>query len=97
MNAFGKVVTYSYKSGQSLQINAIFDDVYRPYDPITGMDAGDSGVVASRVVMGIRLDDLPDKPDNGDCIMLDNLTYYVQEVQVDGQGGAHLVLNYAEA
>lgn len=59
-------------------------------------DAGDSGVVASRVVMGIRLDDLPDKPDMGDCIMLDNLTYYVQEVQVDGQGGAHLVLNHAE-
>ncbi|MDI2091619.1 head-tail joining protein [Commensalibacter oyaizuii] len=96
MDTFGKMVTYHHQSGESVSIKAIFDDVTRFHNPITGMDAGGSGVVATRVMMGVRLDDFPIKPDMGDRVTLNGQDYYVLEVQVDGQGGAHLALNNAE-
>lgn len=96
MNSFGREVLYHDQNGQSQSIQAIFDDVTRLHDPISGMDAGDSGVVATRVVMGIRLDDLHSKPDMSDRVTIEGIDYFVQEVQVDGQGGAHLILNNAE-
>ncbi|CAI3945470.1 hypothetical protein [Commensalibacter papalotli (ex Botero et al. 2024)] len=96
MNSFGRGVLYHNQNGQIQLIKAIFDDVTRLQDPITGIDGGNSGIVATRVVMGIRLDDLSSKPDMGDWVTIEGIDYFVQEVQVDGQGGAHLILNNAE-
>ncbi|CAI3953542.1 unnamed protein product [Commensalibacter communis] len=96
IDALGRNILYHNKNGQSVHLNAVFDDVTRFHDPILGMDAGNSGIVGSRVVIGIRLNDLPFEPDTGDRVTINDLDYYVQEVQKDGQGGAHLILNDAE-
>lgn len=96
INSFGKPVIYQYKSGQTMEINAVCDEVTHQHDPMSGMDAGDSGVMASRTVIGISLADFAMEPDMGDKVTFNGSDYYVQEVQKDGQGGAHLVLNNAE-
>lgn len=96
VHSFGRTITYVYQSGNSIQAYGIFDNVTRLLDPINGLDAGSSGVVATRVMVGVRLSDFPQTPQMGDHIIIEDQKFYIQEVQVDGQGGGHLVLNRAE-
>lgn len=96
MRNFGQEITFISQEGPSIRVYGIFDEVTRLPDPIAGDDAGDSGVIGLRAVVGVRLSDFPRKPFLGDRVVLsDKKVFYVQEVQVDGQGGAHLVLNSA--
>ncbi len=93
---FGRPIKYCPQSGDPIEIYGIFDNVTRFLDPMSGMierEAGNNGVVASRLMVGVRLSDFSAKPTMGDKIMIDERVYYVQEVAVDGQGCAHLVLN----
>lgn len=96
IKSFGKPVIYQYKSGQTMEINAVCDEVTLQHDPMSGMDAGGSGVMASRTVIGVSLGDFVIEPDMDDKVTFNGTDYYVQEVQKDGQGGAHLVLNNAK-
>lgn len=96
IESFGKPVIYQHQSGQTVEIKAVFDEVTLQHDPMSGMDAGGSGVMASRTVIGGSLADFAIEPDMGDKVTFNGSDYYVQEVQKDGQGGVHLVLNNAE-
>lgn len=96
MHSFGRPILYQYQSGQSIEVYGIFDKVTRFLEPVSGLDAGNSGIAATRLVVGVRLSDFSQKPCMDDRIVIDHYTFRVVEVHVDGQGGAHLVLNQIE-
>jgi hypothetical protein len=41
---------------------------------------------------GVRLADLPAAPDSGDTLVINGVTYRINNVDEDGQGGAKLIL-----
>jgi hypothetical protein len=92
LNTFGVGETGSFKyipkSGVAFDCRGIFDNEYRAVDP-------DTQVVVSSLVpnLGIKLSDLPQAPQNGDMVLVQDQKYRITEVQKDVHGGARLFLH----
>lgn len=80
-------VRYQPKSGGEHKIRGVFDDRVSEVDPDTEV------VVSSNVfTLGIRLADLPEKPQKGDKVIISEQTYRVIDSQEDGAPGVSVVL-----
>jgi hypothetical protein len=87
LRIWGEKVIYQTVGGFETSLRAIVDMSYQVLDPDTGT------LVQSRhPKMGIRVADLPNEPQTGDRVILQDITYFVAEYQPDGQGGAELFL-----
>lgn len=88
---FGQEIDYRPKRGGSFTIMAVFDRAFEQIDPDT------EEVVASNIPMiGIKLADLPFKPDRLDEVRIEGERFEVTDSQEDGQGGATLALHRME-
>lgn len=80
-------VTYIPKIGAPIEIQGVFDDRAQQVDPDTEI------VVSSNVfTFGIKLADLPAKPQKGDKIVIKTITYIVIDSLEDGVPDASTVL-----
>lgn len=87
MESLGQPVTYRPASGGSISLRGVFNSAHRL------VDLGESAPVSSlSSSLGIQLSDLPVPPSQGDQATLDDMTYGVVDIQLDGQGGALLIL-----
>ncbi|QNT79438.1 hypothetical protein JGUZn3_22370 [Entomobacter blattae] len=97
LDAFGDDIMFI--SSQKLQkhtIKGIFDKAFYEQEVLadTALPIGNPQYISAlRAVIGIRLADLPFAPQQNDRIIHKNITYVVNDVRLDGQGGAHLILN----
>ena len=78
--------------GQVIIITGVFDD---SRETVSLMGGGSSGMeaVVPRPVVEVRLADLGIDPMEGDEVMVNEITYRILDVQLDGLGAAVLVLN----
>lgn len=88
-------VLYQTASAPAFPVNGVFDQAYRPIDPlmIEGMDT--SHVTTTRPCLGVRLSDFLIQPQQNDLVTIRGAQYRVSEVHSDGVGGARLMLNTA--
>ncbi|MGL4686608.1 MAG: head-tail joining protein [Commensalibacter sp.] len=97
MNTFGQKVLYHPQDPENdpFEVRIIFDQVT---DQIIKDDnlGGGSGVVVKKTMAGINRKDFPVQPCAGDYLICNDVTYFVQKVLDDGQGGSHLLLNCGE-
>ena len=98
---FGELVVYASVAGPAFTINGVFDLAYKPIDPLSLANAGLGSIMGAHVTtehsaLGVRLGDFPIQPRQGDAVTARGLLYFVREVQVDGKGGAKLVLSAAK-
>lgn len=89
---FGEPVMFLPAIGSPLAVSGIFDEAYREVDLAGGM-----AVTTESPVLGIRVSDFSVLPVQGDQVTVASRskTYVVREVQIDGHGGAKLLLNDA--
>lgn len=80
-------VNYRPKSGGSFQIRGVFDDRAQEVDPDTEI-----AVSSNIFTLGVKLDDLPRKPEKGDRATIKNVTYRVIDSLEDGVPDASTVL-----
>ena len=90
---FGEPILYSPAMGSAFPLSGVFDEAYRPIDPLAIEGMLPSHVTTEHAALGVNLADFPADPQQGDLLTARGVQYYVQEVQVDGHGGAKLVLN----
>ncbi len=76
-------------------VAGVFDEHYRPVDPlvIEGMDT--SHVTTFGPCLGVALSSFPSPPLQGDLVTIRGTIYRVSEVRSDGVGAARLMLNTA--
>lgn len=85
---FGETICYRPRSGGTFTIKAVFDRDAIQVDPST------EEVVASNLPkIGIKLAELPGRPEQGDRVDIEKESFYVTDSQEDGQGGASLLLH----
>jgi len=92
MNTFGvgETGTFKYipKVGVGFDVRGIFDNEYKAVDPDT------QAIVSSLVPnLGVKLSDLPQSPQNGDMVFVQDQKFRIIEVQKDVHGGARLFLH----
>ena len=89
LNAFGEEQTVEFRpaSGSPYEIRGIFDKQYTLVDQETGVE-----VVTAKPNLGVRLADFAAKPVQGDKVTVRTVSYMIETVLEDGQGGALLVL-----
>jgi hypothetical protein len=85
---FGETVTYTPDGLPAIEISAIFDQEFQQVDPSTG-----SLVVSTQPMIGVKEDDLPQKPSKGDRVSIRGIEYRVVDYQPDGQAACRLLLN----
>lgn len=90
---FGEAIVHQTADGTILGVQGVFDEAYRPVDPLTIEGITPMHVTTEMACIGICLADFPAAPQQGDLLTARGVQYYVREVQVDGHGGAKLVLN----
>lgn len=74
-------------SGLPIEIRGVFDDRAQQVDPDTQI------TISSNVfTFGIKLDDLPSKPQKGDKVIIKTITYLVIDSLEDGVPDASTVL-----
>ena len=82
LGTFGREVTYSPSTGVAVTIQAIVETAKETEDAAPGVYA----------VLFLRLADLPQAPERGDEVAVDNLLYKVFDIEADGGGGVMLRL-----
>lgn len=87
-DTFGETVTYTPVEGDPVEITAICDEAFQSVDPNTG-----AIIISQQPMIGIKLDDLEDEPQEGDLVEMRGVEYRVIEAQTDGQAGAKLLLH----
>lgn len=91
---FGETVTFMPATGTPFAGTGIFDEAYREVDL-----AGGEAVTTECPVLGIQTSAFQSPyqalPRQGDSLFIRGSTYVIREVQVDGHGGAKLLLNVA--
>jgi hypothetical protein len=85
---FGEEVLYTSEGLSPITIQAIFDNEFQQVDPQTG-----AVVISTQPVIGIKYDQLPQKPKSGDRVRIRYIDYRVIEDQPDGQAGSRLLLH----
>ena len=93
IGVFGEAIVYQSADGLVIAVDGVFDEAYRPVDPLAIEGIAPMHVTTEKSCLGVRLADFPVPPEQGDLLSARGVQYYVQEVQVDGKGGAKLVLN----
>jgi hypothetical protein len=85
--AFGELATYTPQGGSPVEIRVIFRRTHIELDP--------EGVPVTSTTPNIKvdLDDLPVEPEQGDQVVYGGAEFRVSEVQVDGNGGAKLLMH----
>jgi hypothetical protein len=84
----GETVTYKPCRGGSVEIEAVFDRTYVSVDPET-----EQVISTNEPMLGVRLSDLPFKPQKNDRVLICGETFKVIDSQEDGQGGASLLMH----
>lgn len=87
LDCLGEPVTYRPRKGGTFAIDGIFDEAFRQVDPDT-----QEVVASNNPRVGIKLKDIPFKPEQGDEIRIRNKIYRVKDSQEDGLGGTSLLL-----
>lgn len=89
IQAFKTEATYTRDAdpGNPISIDGVFDSAHQLVDPETG-----APVDSTAPSLGIRLADLPEEPEPDDEVEIGEVTYFVDTVEEDGQGGAKLIL-----
>jgi hypothetical protein len=82
VDVFGDDVTYTPAQGSPVSISGVFDNAWFDVD----------GVSTLKPVLRIDLADLDAAPAKGDALEVDETDYTVNEVHLDGYGGATLIL-----
>jgi hypothetical protein len=82
LGAFGREVTYSPSTGVAVPIQAIVETAKETEDAAPGVYA----------VLFLLLADLPQAPERGDEVSIDNILYKVFDIEADGGGGVMLRL-----
>lgn len=85
LDAFGREVTYLPQPGGETVLRAIFEPARESEDSSPGVYA----------VVFVRLADLPAKPERGDEVAVDSITYKVFDIEADTSGGVVLRLRQA--
>lgn len=87
-DTFGQSVTYTPQVGQPFTFTAVRDESHQT------TTIGQSQVAESMrtITLTVRLADMATHPQQGDTLTTDGAGYEVRDVQLDGQGGASLVL-----
>ena len=78
--------------GEAIEITGVFDDHRETINLMAGGGGGMETVIP-RPVVEIRLADLGIDAQEGDEVMIGDITYRILDVQADGHGAAVLVLN----
>jgi len=87
VRAFGESAQYQPLKGGSYTLCGVFDRNFEQVDPDTQI------VIASNVPMfGVNLNEMFEKPQQGDLLSIDEEVFRVTDSQEDGQGGATLIL-----
>lgn len=73
-------------TGSPVSVRGIFDAAY------VRVDVGQAGVSSAGPAVFYRLADLPVDPDDESQVGIAGVTYSVDDVQKDGQGGVRLIL-----
>ena len=81
-------IDYYPKAGGSFRINAVFDQEHEFVEAST-----EALVSAIQPRIGVRLSDLPFRPQERDVCRIEGKRYEVVDSQEDGQGGATLLLH----
>ena len=84
----GEQVVYFPCRGGSVEIDAVFDRSYVSVDPET-----EQVISTNEPMLGVRLADLPFKPQKNDSVLICGEKFKVIDSQEDGQGGASLLLH----
>jgi len=87
-DVFGEAVTYTPSGGSGESITAIFEEAYEEV-----VLQGDVAVSATGPMCSVRIADLSQSPVAGDTITRSSVVYTVEDVRVDGGGGADLALS----
>lgn len=87
-DAFGSSVVYTRTGGTSVSLRAVFDRVFEE----TQIGGGMVGTANRRATLDVKLSDLSFYPASGDSVSVDGLSYTVEALEPDGQGGILLVL-----
>ena len=86
----GEPVVYVAQGYPSVTIQAVYDSLFQEIDGSTG-----AVVVSEKPSIGVRDEDLPAAPSQGDTLTVFGVEFKVIEVQSDGQGGSKLLLHTA--
>ena len=87
IRVFGEPVNYRPKKGGPYTLHGVFDRNFVQVDPDT------EAVIASNVPsLGINLNEMHEKPEQGDEVRIYDEYFVVTDSQEDGQGGATLIL-----
>lgn len=84
----GITVQYLPRAGGKFTIRAIFDKQWEHVDPDTEVV-----VTSNQPMIDIKLKDLPRKPEKGDCVIVEGVTYRVIDSQEDGLAMVKLLLH----
>ena len=85
LGAFGRDVTYLPQPGGESILRAIFEATRESEDKMPGVYGA----------LFVRLADLPARPQRGDEVLVDGVTYKVFDIEADTSGGAVLRLRQA--
>ncbi len=90
LSTFGVPVTYTPIAGDTISLVGVFNE---KWENITLMGTNGMEAVVPHPVVEIRVADLGIDPMAGDEVIVDELTYRILDVQLDGRGMAllHLV------
>ena len=84
---FGETVTYYPVGKGDYKLTAVFDRNFEMIDPET------EAVISSNVPrLGVNLNNMHEKPREGDLVRIVDELFRVEDSQEDGQGGATLQL-----
>jgi hypothetical protein len=86
----GETITYASSSGESVDVQGVFDRAY-----VLG-DAGQADVSSSGPAVFLSLSDLPSDPSDDDArVTVGATNYTIREAKPDGLGGVLLLLHKA--
>lgn len=87
---FGEPVKYNPRLGPAqFCLNGVFDKAYTEIVVHDGVP-----VTQTLPVLGVKLEDFPSPPLQGDHLLARGDVYKVREVRIDSHGGAKLMLNF---
>jgi hypothetical protein len=89
LRVFGVDVAYTPIGGSAATVRGIFDNAHREVI-LPGADGLAISTTGPR--LDVLLTSIPNGPSRGDTFAHEGVTYRVNDVQPDGQGGARLVL-----
>lgn len=78
---FAETITYRFRSGESQQIAAIFDEEHSSIDIAT-----EAPVIISEPLFHAHADKFLFRPDRGDSVVIRNREFNVKEAHPDGTG-----------